>query len=62
MPLNFINVDLEIESQSPLDVICAEFSHTEVTHLYNGKSGRGYYANFEAEGETSYIIRVEDEK
>ena len=47
MPLRFINVDLEIESNNSLDYLCLDLSSSGVHHLYSGPSGRGYLARLE---------------
>lgn len=47
--IQLVNVDLEVVSGESLDKICAAFSPSEVYHLYNGKSGSGYFASFEAD-------------
>ena len=47
MPLQFINVDLDLESGKPLDYLCLELSTSDIHHLHCEPSGRGYSARLE---------------
>jgi len=48
MAVRFINVDLDLESKSPLDYLCLELSSgKDVHHLHCGPNGRGYSATLE---------------
>jgi len=49
MAAQFINVDLDIESRSPLDYFCAQMANgTKVSLLHCGDNGgRGYFARLE---------------
>ena len=47
MSLQFVNVDLEIESKKPLKAIVAEFKDIDIEPLYNGESERSWLATFE---------------
>jgi len=47
MALQFINVDLDIESKKSLDYLCLELSSFEIHHLHCGPSDRGFFARLE---------------
>ncbi|PQJ29354.1 hypothetical protein [Rubritalea profundi] len=53
MPVEFINIDLEIEFSEPLDHLCRELDEAGCLVLYNGSSDTGFLASFEIEDEES---------
>ena len=49
MPVDFVNVDLEVESHEPLDYLALELADSEVRRLYCGETKGGYVATFECD-------------
>lgn len=47
MAVQFINVDLDIESRESLDYLCLELSSSGIHHLHCGPVGRGFFARLE---------------
>jgi len=49
MPIQFINVDLEIESKKPLDYLCVNIlsGRSDMHILFCGPTGRGFLASLE---------------
>jgi hypothetical protein len=60
MAVQFINVDLDIESTKSLDYLCLELSRSGIHHLHCGPSGRGFFAKLECAdgGDTSEAASV----
>jgi hypothetical protein len=47
MAASFVNVDLEVSSQEPLDYLALVLSESEIRHLYCGEATGGFIATFE---------------
>jgi hypothetical protein len=55
MAVQFINVDLDIESRESLDYLCLDLSSSDIHHLHCEPGERGFFARLECSsgGDTS---------